>query len=218
MVPYLFLDYVPWQSRDARPALLVWFERQPQLFGLGVVPGCPFDVRPFAGTYSADVEAAWVFAEWVEAIRAELQLITTRDALLAWLAGIPESPFRIGEMAEAEQPAPLLERIAAPPIQTRQVAISVLCYLAKEVSPVGLEATIEQVAAGAKRRAVLSLRADDELVAQCWLTRQTSSGRWWVQGAEVGAPRLRELGDLEAESFPQTLGTWLADCARLHRR
>lgn len=129
--PYLLLEYRPANGRKAAaPALLCWFEPgNPRLFGTGVGADGEFDPVAFAGAFPADAADAWVFAEWVAAVRDRLEAGDSATSIARWVADTPLAALQPGEAGTAHCPEDLTPRLARGHIVGKAAAAEALAYL-----------------------------------------------------------------------------------------
>ena len=134
--PYIFLDYVPVNNRQKpASAVLCWLERDaPKVFATGLRPDGRFDPVLFAGAFPSDASEAWVFAEWIGAIRARIARGLYPGGVAAFVELDPLAALRPGEEGEADSPDALLSRLSRGTIRRTEVAGQALAYLIEEAS------------------------------------------------------------------------------------
>lgn len=181
-LPYATFDYVPWYSGRPQTGLVLLFKpRHIELWGIGIKPGEAFDIRAFADAFPQDVTVAWVFAEWIDALRSKLQERLTRDDVIAWLSDTAGSPFCLKAQGELEDPYELLSQLIQSRPLTRRLAMAALSYVVAEELAPGFEVHQEAVAVRGKPRPVLWIRTPDgELKANLWVERGPSTAPWQI--------------------------------------
>lgn len=191
---YLLMDYVPWNKDAPKPALLAWHENgMLTVHGIGVAPGAAFDPVAFAGAFPGELAVAWVFAEWVDALRDVSQMGLGLAMVRELLEATPDGALRLRDEGAAASPAPILAQMASGFIERKQVALEALAYLVRdEVAP------------------PVTRIKDRLLVGRVTLTVTRQGADWQVMGREATTRRAVPITTLSETACRAKLRVWLA--------
>jgi hypothetical protein len=192
---YLLMDYVPWNNGASKPALLAWLENgRMTVHGLGVEPGAPFDPVAFAGVFPGELNVAWVFAEWVEALRDVSQLGAGLAMVRNLLEATPNGAIALREEGVASSQDLVLAKLPSGHIERRRVALDALAYLVRDESSSTITTQLK----------------DRLLVGEVMLTVMRQGADWQVMGREAATRRAVPITTLSETGCRAKLRAWLA--------
>lgn len=217
---YLLFDYLPTGHTPPAPTLLAWYAPgKPQLFGLGVQPGTPFDPQPFLRAFPNEVSEVWVFAEWATAMENMLKEGASEAELHTWLARSQSPAIREREAGQALRVEDLLTRLTTGGRLPRASAMEALFYvLASEGAP---ELSVQRVPHPGQADFVL-LGPQRQVLAQVEIKQtRRSSGHpgpatpsWVVYGRREEEHRMTLITALTEPDYQRQLQAWLDGLAK----